>query len=46
MRAAAPRPEGGFTIMELMIATGIFMVICGAMFGLLRLSQQKYSSES
>jgi len=32
--------------MELMIATGIFMVICGAMFGLLRLSQQKYSSES
>ena len=46
MRAATPRPERGFTILELMIATGIFMVICGAMFGLLRLSQQKYSSES
>jgi len=46
MRAVTPRPERGFTIMELMIATGIFMVICAAMFGLLRLSQQKYSSES
>ncbi|HXA07345.1 MAG TPA: type II secretion system protein [Bryobacteraceae bacterium] len=46
MRAVTPQPEHGFTIMELMIATGIFMVICGAMFGLLRLSQQKYSSES
>lgn len=32
--------------MELMIATGIFLVICGAMFGLLQISQQKYSSES
>jgi type II secretory pathway pseudopilin PulG len=38
--------ERGFTIMELMIATAIFMVICGAMFGLLQLSQQKYSSET
>jgi hypothetical protein len=32
--------------MELMIATAIFLVICGAMFGLLQLSQQKYSSET
>ena len=32
--------------MELMIATTIFLVICGAMFGLLQLSQQKYSSET
>jgi type II secretory pathway pseudopilin PulG len=46
MRAVTPQPQRGFTILELMIATGIFMVICGAMFGLLRLSQQKYSSES
>jgi len=46
MRAATPQPESGFTILELMIATGIFMVICAAMFGLLQLSQQKYSSES
>lgn len=46
MRASAPRSELGFTVMELMIATGIFLVICGAMFGLLQISQQKYSSES
>jgi prepilin-type N-terminal cleavage/methylation domain-containing protein len=46
MRAAALPEERGFTIMELMIATAIFLVICGAMFGLLQLSQQKYSSET
>jgi prepilin-type N-terminal cleavage/methylation domain-containing protein len=46
MRAAIPKPERGFTIMELMVATSIFLVICGAMFALLQLSQQKYSSES
>jgi prepilin-type N-terminal cleavage/methylation domain-containing protein len=46
MRAAMPRPERGFTVIELMIATAIFLVICGAMFGLLQLSQQKYSSET
>ena len=38
--------EGGFTLMELMIATGIFLVISAAMLGLLQLSQQKYSSET
>jgi prepilin-type N-terminal cleavage/methylation domain-containing protein len=36
----------GFTILELMVAMAIFMVICAAMFGLLQLSQQKYSSET
>jgi prepilin-type N-terminal cleavage/methylation domain-containing protein len=46
MTAARQQPERGFTIMELMIATAIFLVICGAMFGLLQLSQQKYSSET
>ena len=46
MIAAKQRAERGFTLMELMIATGIFLVISAAMFGLLRLSQQKYSSES
>jgi prepilin-type N-terminal cleavage/methylation domain-containing protein len=38
--------ERGFTILELMVAMGIFLVICGAMFGLLKMSQQRYSSES
>ncbi len=32
--------------MELLMAMAIFILICGAMFGLLQLSQQKYSSES
>jgi prepilin-type N-terminal cleavage/methylation domain-containing protein len=46
MKVATPQPVRGFTIMELMIATAIFLVICAAMFGLLQLSQQKYSSET
>ncbi len=46
MKGAAHQQERGFTIMELMIATAIFLVICGAMFALLQLSQQKYSSET
>jgi len=36
----------GFTILELMVAMGIFMIICGAMFELLNLSQKKYNSET
>jgi prepilin-type N-terminal cleavage/methylation domain-containing protein len=38
--------ERGFTLLELLISTAIFMVICAAMFSLLELSQQKYSSET
>jgi len=40
-----PRAKG-YSLLELMIATAIFLVICGAMFGLLQLSQQKYATES
>jgi len=46
MSAASMARPRGFTILELMIAMAIFTVICGAMFGLLQLSQQKYSSET
>jgi prepilin-type N-terminal cleavage/methylation domain-containing protein len=46
MKAGAMQSERGFTILELMVATGIFLVITAAMFGLLQLSQQKYSSET
>jgi prepilin-type N-terminal cleavage/methylation domain-containing protein len=46
MKAATIQSVRGFTILELMIATAIFLVLCGAMFGLLQLSQQKYTSES
>jgi prepilin-type N-terminal cleavage/methylation domain-containing protein len=38
--------KDGFTLLELLIATAIFMVICAAMFSLLELSQQKYASET
>ena len=46
MTAMAQQKTRGFTVMELMIATAIFLVICAAMFSLLQLSQQKYSSET
>ena len=40
------RPADGFTLLELMVSTAIFMVICAAMFGLLQISQQKYVAET
>ena len=40
------RGQRGFTLVELLMAMAIFVLICGAMFGLLQLSQQKYNSES
>lgn len=46
MRAAAQHDVRGFSILELLIATAIFLVLCAAMFGLLQVSQQKYTSES
>jgi prepilin-type N-terminal cleavage/methylation domain-containing protein len=36
----------GFTLLELLAAMSIFLVICAAMFGLLQVSQQRYTSES
>jgi prepilin-type N-terminal cleavage/methylation domain-containing protein len=44
MRARAD--TRGFTLLELLVAMGIFLVICGAMFGLLQVSQQRYSAET
>lgn len=38
--------ENGFTVLELLIATAVFLVICAAMFGLLQLSQRNYGNES
>ena len=35
----------GFTLLEMMMAMGIFLIICAAMFELLNLSQKKFSSE-
>jgi prepilin-type N-terminal cleavage/methylation domain-containing protein len=36
----------GFTIIELLLAMAVFLVICGAMFELLQLSQRRYSTET
>jgi prepilin-type N-terminal cleavage/methylation domain-containing protein len=36
----------GFTILEMMMAMGIFLIICAAMFELLNLSQKKFNSET
>jgi len=38
--------ERGFTLLELMVAMGIFLVICAVMFELLDMSQKRYSSET
>jgi prepilin-type N-terminal cleavage/methylation domain-containing protein len=38
--------QRGFTILEMLVAMGIFLIICGVMFELLDLSQRKYSSET
>jgi len=38
--------QGGFTILEMIVAVGIFLIICAAMFELLNISQKKYSSET
>lgn len=40
------RSEAGFTLLELLIATAVFLLICGAIFGLLDLSQKNYGSET
>ena len=40
------RNDSGFSLLELLMATAIFLVICAAMFGLLQVSQQKYTIES
>ena len=44
--AAQTQTGRGFTILELMVAMGVFLVICAAMFSLLQLSQERYTSES
>lgn len=38
--------QKGFTLIEIMVAMGIFLVICGAMFSLVNLSQKRFRTES
>ncbi len=44
---SAPGQAGrGFTLLEMLVSMGIFMLICGSAFTLLGVSQQRYQSES
>jgi len=45
-RAGQASIARGFTLIELMVAMAIFLIICAAMFELLQLSEEKYSSEN
>jgi prepilin-type N-terminal cleavage/methylation domain-containing protein len=40
------RAGRGFTLLEMMVSVGIFLVICGSAFTLLGISQRRYQSES
>src|SRR5262250_295195 len=40
------KPQRGFTLVELLVALGIFLLIAGAAFTLLSNSQQRYQTES
>ena len=39
-------PQKGFTLIEIMVAMAVFLVICGAMFGLMNMSQKRFQTES
>lgn len=40
------REQRGFSLIEMMIATVIFILLCGAAFALLSVAQQRYQTES
>src|SRR5271170_8312340 len=44
--SARGRAGRGFTLLEMLVSMGIFMLICGSAFTLLGVSQQRYQSES
>ena len=47
MNAPVKNPgQGGFTLLELLIATVVFLLICGAIFGLLDMAQKNYGRET
>jgi Tfp pilus assembly protein PilW len=45
-RAPRTKRPNGFSLLELLIAGVIFMILCGAAFGLLTVSQNAYQAES
>ena len=45
-RAKHMQDQRGFSLIEMMIATVIFVLLCGAAFALLSVAQQRYQTES
>ena len=45
-RSSSRARQSGFTIVELLVALGIFLLVCGAAFSLLGSSQQRYRADS
>jgi prepilin-type N-terminal cleavage/methylation domain-containing protein len=41
-----PKNQAGFTLMELMVSVGIFLLICGAIFELMGTTQNRFRTES
>lgn len=41
-----PTNQKGFTLLEVLAATAVFIIVCGAMFSLLNTSQKRYQTES
>lgn len=46
MNPRTEKKQAGFTLLELMVSVTIFVLLCGAIFGLLGLSQKRYYTES
>jgi prepilin-type N-terminal cleavage/methylation domain-containing protein len=46
MTPTKSRASEGFTLLEMMVSVGIFLLICGSAFTLLGVSQRRYQSES
>ena len=45
-RSSRSSRRAGFTLIELMVALGVFLIICAVAFSLLGISQQRYQTES
>jgi len=46
MKSRAPQGQHGFTLMELMVSSSVFLVLSGAIFTLLTSSQQQFQAQS
>lgn len=40
------KEQSGFSLLEMLAAVGVFLVVCGAVFGLLNVTQQRHQTET